>query len=213
MSVPSSKLVNPHATAAAGPPDDPPGHPRRVPRVVRRAEDLVVGLEVAGPPRDVRLAEHDARPPPSAGPPRRRRGRERGRSAPTAPPVERTPSTSMASLIVIGSPCNGPVDSPRAVAASAASAAARARSTSSVTTALTAGLRRSIRSRYRSSSSRLLTSLAAIAAANRLAVHVADGRVHVASSCRARSPYPPCAIPASRRCATGHGPGTFRALR
>jgi len=25
MSVPSSKLVNPHATAAAAPPDDPPG--------------------------------------------------------------------------------------------------------------------------------------------------------------------------------------------
>ena len=59
MSVPSSNDVNPAATAAAGPPDEPPGMRVDVPRVVRRAEDLVEALHVARPARQVRLAEHD----------------------------------------------------------------------------------------------------------------------------------------------------------
>ena len=59
MSVPSSKLVNPAATAAAAPPDDPPVMRSSVPRVVGDAEELVVGLHVARPPRQVGLAEHD----------------------------------------------------------------------------------------------------------------------------------------------------------
>src|SRR5260370_1250728 len=43
----------------------------------------------------------------------------------TAPPVDRIPSVSMASLMVTGSPCSGPIASPRAVASSAAAPALR----------------------------------------------------------------------------------------
>ena len=59
MSVPISNAVNPIATAAAGPPDDPPGVRVEVPRVVGGAEHLVVALVVTRPAGDVRLAEHD----------------------------------------------------------------------------------------------------------------------------------------------------------
>ena len=59
MSVPSSKLVKPAATAAAEPPDEPPVVWPSVPRVVGAAEDLVEGLDVARPARRVGLAEHD----------------------------------------------------------------------------------------------------------------------------------------------------------
>jgi hypothetical protein len=55
------------------------------------------------------------------------------------------PSVAMASLIVIGNPCSGPLLSPRAIASSACAAAALARSTSSVTRAFTGPSSRSIR--------------------------------------------------------------------
>ena len=63
------------------------------------------------------------------------------------PEVVRSPAVSKLSLIVIGTPCSGPHDSPRASAASASAARVRARSRSSVTTAFRAGLCFSMRAR------------------------------------------------------------------
>lgn len=49
--------MNPHARAAADPPDEPPRGVRHIVRIVRCAEDFVVALQVAGIDRQVRLAE------------------------------------------------------------------------------------------------------------------------------------------------------------
>src|SRR5918998_2772795 len=75
------------------------------------------------------------------------------------PQVVRIPATSKASLIVMGTPCSGPVSSPRAVARSAASASLKAASRRSSTTAFSAGLAASIRSSNISVSSREESSL------------------------------------------------------
>src|SRR3954463_6518945 len=83
------------------------------------------------------------------------------------------PSVSIASLIVIGKPCSGPITSPRARCSSAAAAVRRARSTSRVTTALIGPSRRSMRATYSSRSSRLDSCLFLIASARRTAGQVA----------------------------------------
>ena len=49
---------DPAASAAAEPPDEPPGVRPVIPRIVRGAVDVVVALEVAEIERHVRLAEH-----------------------------------------------------------------------------------------------------------------------------------------------------------
>ena len=59
MSLPSSRPVSPAATAAAAPPDEPPGVAVQVPGVVGGAEDRVRGLPVHGVDRQVGLAEDD----------------------------------------------------------------------------------------------------------------------------------------------------------
>src|SRR5437667_8011927 len=107
MSVPSSKLVNPHATAVAGPPDDPPG-----------TRDVSHGLFVVPKISLYVWRSPDHRGtfvlPKTMAPAAFRRVTATASCAgtwsvsSTAPPVERTPSTSMASLIVIGSPCSDP---------------------------------------------------------------------------------------------------------
>ena len=145
MSLPSSRPVSPAATAAADPPDEPPG-------CASRSQGLFVvpktGLWSASPGvgGQVGLAEDDR-------PSRRSRATASASLAGTyparsgAPAVVRIPAVSSESLMVIGRPCSAPVACPRAVARSAASAAARARSTSSVTTAFSAGFRTSMRCR------------------------------------------------------------------
>ena len=157
MSVPSSNDVKPAATAAAGPPDEPPGM-----RVTSHGLFVVPKSSLklcTSPDQRGRFVLPNTMAPAS------RRRATAGASAAgtwsvssTAPPVERMPAVSMASLIVIGSPCSGGSGPPSRVRASAASASARARSTASVTTALIAGSRRSMRSRYSSSRSRLVIS-------------------------------------------------------
>jgi hypothetical protein len=47
---------------------------------------------------------------------------------PLVPPVQITPAVSSVSLMVMGTPCSGPLISPRANAASASSASLRAES-------------------------------------------------------------------------------------
>src|SRR5690242_9711394 len=98
MSVPSSNAVNPQATAAAGPPEEPPGilptdqglfvDPKRSLNVCRSPDQrgtLVLPNTIA--PAALRRATDGAS---TAG---------TWSVNSTAPPVERTPATSMASLI------------------------------------------------------------------------------------------------------------------
>jgi len=59
MSLPSSKAVNPAATAAAAPPDEPP-EVREHPGIVGGTEKNVVALQIAGVDRDVALAKNQA---------------------------------------------------------------------------------------------------------------------------------------------------------
>src|ERR1700722_11036958 len=118
MSVPSSKVDMPVATAAAGPPDDPPD--------VRVGSH---GFRVA-PNRELNVwmsPDHSGTLVlPNTMAPAERRRPTAGASAlgiwsarAVEPPVDRRPATSMASLIVIGSPCSGP-GGPPAVGRSAA---------------------------------------------------------------------------------------------
>jgi hypothetical protein len=69
------------------------------------------------------------------------------------PAVVVTPATSNVSLIVIGTPWNGPHDSRRALASSAARARASAASAASITIAFSGGLWRAMRSSMREVSS------------------------------------------------------------
>ena len=75
------------------------------------------------------------------------------------PQVVCNPATLKLSLIVMGTPCSGPVASPRAVASSAAAASCNAASRRSSTTAFSAGLTASIRACSISVSSREENSL------------------------------------------------------
>ena len=75
------------------------------------------------------------------------------------PQVVCNPATLKLSLIVMGTPCSGPVASPRAVASSAAAASRNAASRRSSTTAFSAGLTASIRACSISVSSREENSL------------------------------------------------------
>ena len=168
MSVPISNEVSPAATAAAAPPDDPPGT-----RSAFHGFTVVpnIGLKAwTSPDQRGRFVLPNTIAPAAFS------AATVGASccgtcsaSSVAPPVERMPAVWSASLIVIESPCNGPTASPRLSAASAASAAALADSKSSVTIAFSAGLMRSNRSRWSPSSSRLLSSPLRIAAACRVA--------------------------------------------
>jgi hypothetical protein len=141
----------PAATAAAGPPDEPPGE-----RV--RSHGLLVrpntGLSVCASAAHAGVFVFPSTTAPAA---RSRATAVASRcgtwpASSGAPQVVRSDAVSMLSLMVTGRPCSGPRSSPRAAASSAAAASARARSASSVTTAFTTGFSRSIRSRYTSTS-------------------------------------------------------------
>src|SRR5689334_22509311 len=104
ISVPSSNAVNPQATAAAGPPDEPPG---------TRSSDH--GLFVV-PKMELKVWMSPDQCgtlvlPNTIAPALLSRATEGASTlgmcsvSSIAPPVERTPSTSIASLMVIGSPC------------------------------------------------------------------------------------------------------------
>src|ERR1051326_535929 len=134
ISVPSSNAVNPQATAAAGPPEDPPGT-RSTDQGLFVVPNRLLNVWTSPDQRGTLVL------PKTIAPALLRRPTDGASCAGTcsassvAPPVERTPATSMASLIVIGSPCSGPSHSPRVAASSARAAAAYARSRSSVMTA------------------------------------------------------------------------------
>src|SRR4051794_34467137 len=183
MSVPTSNAVNPAATAAAGPPEEPPGMwPRFHGLLVVPNRSLYV---CTLPDQRGTLVL-----PNTIAPAAFKRATDGASWAgtwsvsSTAPPVERRPATSIASLIVIGSPWSGPRHSPRAASASARSASARARSRSRVTTALMGPFRRSMRDTNSSSSSRLVTRPSRMAAACSVADAVA--------SCSSTVIGPPC---------------------
>ena len=91
-----------------------------------------------------------------------------GRKAarPLVPPVEITPAVSNESLIVMGTPCNGPRSVPRDSSASALRASSRAASPVSWTTALSWGFTASIRWRYASTTSSAETCLRRMASAS-----------------------------------------------
>src|SRR5439155_4046669 len=128
MSVPSSRLVNPHDTAAPAPPEDPP-------TVRPRSHGLLVVPNSSL--YDWRSADQRGRLvlPNTMAPAAFRRATAGASSvgtwslSSTAPPVERMPAVAMASLTVIGNPCSGPPHSPRVARSSAAAAASRALST------------------------------------------------------------------------------------
>src|SRR5215213_5670204 len=85
------------------------------------------------------------------------------------PQVVCSPATLKLSLIVMGTPCSGPVASPRAVASSVAPASRNATSGRSSTTAFTAEFASSMRASSNSVSSRDETSLRRTACAASLA--------------------------------------------
>src|SRR5256712_10087636 len=97
-----------------------------------------------------------------------------------------TPSWSMFSLIVPGTPCRGPRASPRRTASSARSAAARAWSASSTVTAFRAGLTAA----SRSSTARVASWLEI------RRVRIAPARATASQRHRARSMEPPRGAPA-----------------
>ena len=165
MSLPSSRPVRPAASAAAAPPEDPPGvrvvsqglwvQPKTALydcRSIAKVGRLVLPNTTApaATSRCTAVALLEGTCPASSG----------------APEVVRKPAVSNESLIVIGTPCSAPHDSPRASAASAAAARVQARSASSVTTAFRTGLKRSMRRRDSASSSRLLMRRSRRAAAS-----------------------------------------------
>ena len=84
-------------------------------------------------------------------------------SRPLVPPVDMMPSVSNESLSVIGTPCSGPTESPRANASSAALASESARSAHSCTTALSAPFTCPILSRCACTTSSAEISLCRIA--------------------------------------------------
>jgi hypothetical protein len=136
----------PLASAAASPPDEPPGvrvgsHGLRV----RPATPLTVSQRKAKSGKFVRA---------SGMAPASRRRATIGASVEAiclaraaTPQVVAEPATSMFSLMVNGTPASGPSDAPAATARSTAAAAARASSASVTVTALMAGLTSSMRAR------------------------------------------------------------------
>ena len=139
MSEPASRPVRPAASAAAEPPEDPPGPRARshglfvVPWIalkvcqsasIRGTLVLPKTMAPAASSRCTASASRRATLSFSAG----------------SPQVVRMPATSKLSLIVIGTPSRGRPRSPLARARSAARAALRARATASSTTALMRGL-------------------------------------------------------------------------
>src|SRR5712691_9479981 len=151
MSPPSSRAVKPAATAAAAPPDEPPGVRSRFHglRVTPKSSLSVCQSAQSGGTFDLPNTIAPAALSRATG----TASRSGTCSAQTAAPhVVRNPSVSNWSLIVIGSPCSGLRESLCADPASASSASLRARSASSVTTAFSSE-KRSIRARYDSSSS------------------------------------------------------------
>ena len=162
MSLPNSMALSPVASAAAPPPVLPPGvraesqglrvRPKSGLSVCQ--SEVCVGTLVL--PRSTAPACSTAA---ASGLSRSARARARAGT----PEVVGRPATSMASLMVTGSPWSNPGTAPRARAASARRAASRADSKLGVTMALRAGLYRAIRSRCRAKSSSAPISPAASA--------------------------------------------------
>ena len=144
MSLPTSRPVRPAASAAAAPPDEPPGPRARsqgllvVPWIslkVSQSESIkgtLVLPKITAPDALSRLTTSESRVAMfslKAG----------------SPQVVGRPARSKDSLTVIGRPSSGPSTSPRARLASDASAALRAAAISSAMIALIAGLKDSTR--------------------------------------------------------------------
>ena len=104
--------------------------------------------------------------------------------------TKRMPCVAMASLMVTGSPCNGPHTSPAAMAVSASRQRERAGSTASVHTALTAGSTASMRDSCRSSNSSLPNRRFRIAAAWSVALHSVGSLSSLRSLIRPTYPAP-----------------------
>src|ERR687898_3107997 len=147
------KLI-PAATAAAAPPEEPPG-------VRAGSHGLAVAPKssLAVCPKSPSMKATLVLPTTTA--PARRSRRTTVASALATwsrkaglPQVVWSPATSKLSLMVMGRPCSGPSWPPRSVASSAAAASARACSLRSSTTALSPGLTASIRASWASVSSR-----------------------------------------------------------
>ena len=136
-SEPSSSALIPVATAAAAPPDEPPGE-RENPRIIGAAIDCVLGDPVARIGGHVRLAQDHRSGCAQPGHRRCIRLRDALAHAGT-PPVVTSPAVSNASFIVIGRPSRRP-SAPAARRRSDSAAAWRAASASIATTALRAGL-------------------------------------------------------------------------
>ena len=176
MSVPSSNDVNPAATAAAGPPDEPPG-------MRSRSHGLFVVPKISlkvwrSPDQRGRLVLPNTIAPGRAQPGDGRRVVRRHVVGQLDGAAGRADAGGLDGVLDRD---RQPVQrrqrvAARASGASAASASARARSASSVTTALIGGSSRSMRSRYSSSRSRLVISPARIAAACSVADRVAQDR-------------------------------------
>src|SRR5215207_466958 len=151
---PYSRKLIPAATAAAAPPEEPPG-------VRAGSHGLAVAPKssLAVCPKSPSMKATLVLPTTTA--PARRSRRTTVASALATwsrkaglPQVVLSPATSKLSLMVMGRPCSGPSWPPRAVASSAAAASARACSPRSSTTALSPGLTASIRASWASVSSR-----------------------------------------------------------
>src|SRR4051794_19647856 len=170
-SVPSPHAEPAAATIAASPPLLPPGvRARSYGLLVRPYTGLAVSMP---PPQGGQFVL-----PSRIAPPARMRattvaspsGTTPARSG--APIAIGSPAAAMLSLTVNGTPCSGPVGSPRASAVSARPAAASARSASSATTALIAPFTASIRRRCASTTSRADAAREATSAARSVAVAV-----------------------------------------
>src|ERR687898_480755 len=151
---PYSRKLIPAATAAAAPPEEPPG-------VRAGSHGLAVAPKssLAVCPKSPSMKATLVLPTTTA--PARRSRRTTVASALATwsrkaglPQVVWSPATSKLSLMVMGRPCSGPSWPPRVVASSAAAASARACSPRSSTTALSPGLTASIRASWASVSSR-----------------------------------------------------------
>src|SRR5215207_3326700 len=162
---PYSRNVIPAASAAAAPPEEPPGV-----RVVSHGLLVTPYSSLPVCPKAPSMKATLVFPTMSAPAFFKRRATVASESATNSlnagvPQVVCSPETSKLSLIVIGTPCSGRKSSPRALASSAAAASCNATSRCSSTTAFTAEFATSMRASSNSVSSRDETSLRRIACA------------------------------------------------
>jgi len=97
----------------------------------------------------------------------------------TIPCVVAEPTTSNASLTVMGTPCSGPTSSPAAIVLSASRAARKASSFRTTVTAFTMELTASMRSRWAWITSWLDSCRSRMAVARLVALHCQRGRCEV----------------------------------